>query len=251
MPDEVKDAQSQDNAEDTSSDKGTEHKDDPLQKTEQKLASWIGRIEAQQKKDREAIIAKLNELNVSRETFQPQQPGNAQQSGTNELNQKWGERLLNGDVAGVLDEYTTLRQQAEKALAQRAQSQMDKTMNDMAEIPIFKDVKDRVRQLAGNLIGQGYSPQDAVAFAFQTCKAEHLEKLISGGGQSTDTSSLETLGGGSMREDAGATKGKLPPELKRAFERDRSQTIGGKPMFKDEKDYIAHLSPAIRKQYGL
>lgn len=249
MPEE-KEAQGEKKAEDTSSDKKEAQKEDPLAKFDQKYGSWIGRLEAQQKKDRETILSALNELKAAKEQppanpFQQQE----QPSGIKALNDKFAEKILQGNVIEALDEYTTLKKNAEEMLVKRTQTEMNKLLSTLEENePIFKNVKNDVIQVAGNLVGQGYSPQDAVAFAWERSQAGYYKKLIASGG-GLDPSSLETTTGGSQHEDAGSRKGKLNAEGKKAWEKNKDVKVGGKPLFKDEAEFIAQMNPRVRERF--
>lgn len=247
MPEEVKDAQDQSKVADTSSDKKEVQKDDPLAKFDQKYGSWIGRLEAQQKKDRESILSKLDEINRNREQSPPNNPlqqGMEQPSGTDSLNNRWAEMILQGKVLEVLREHKELDAKATDTLSRRNVSERDRIVSALEEKePIFKDIKKDVVQIADNLIGQGYSPPDAVAFAFERSQAAYYKKLAGvGGGGDIDPSSLETQTGGSRREDAGAKRGKLNAEGKRAFEKNKSH-------FKDEAEFISAMSPRVRERF--
>uniref|UniRef100_A0A6M3XWM6 Uncharacterized protein n=1 Tax=viral metagenome TaxID=1070528 RepID=A0A6M3XWM6_9ZZZZ len=244
MPDDVKDALGDvKDTKDTSTEtKDDAAKDDPIKKIDQKFSSWMGRIEAQQKEDRRTILAKLD-------TFQatPQQSQDytekRESSGMKALNDQWAERILQGDVSSVLEEYTTLRRSAEDTLSKRNANELGRLIANLEEgnTKYIKEVKADVQKMSANLVGQGYSPQDAVAFAYEKSRADHLDRMVSGG-DGFDPSSLETLSGGSRHEDVGAKKGKLNAEGKKAFEKNKSY-------FKDDADFIASMSPRVKERF--
>jgi len=244
MPDPEKDAQDTKDVKDTSGDKKEAAKDDPIKALEQKFASWTGRLEAQQKQDRETIKVLREELAEARKPAIQPNTGH-QDSAMKAMDDKWAERILQGDVAGVLEEYTNLRRTAEEILSRKNVTELDMALSGLEEknVKYIKEVKDGVRKVAASLLGQGYSPQDAVAFAYEKARADHLDKLVgSSGDAGFDSASLETSTGGSKHEDAGARKGKLNSEGKKAWEKNKTY-------FKDEAEFIATMSPRVRERF--
>jgi len=227
---------------DTPSDPKDAAKDDPIKKIEQKFSSWVGRLEAQQKKDRETILSKLDTLSTPPQQL-PDYTERNESSGMKALNDKWAERILQGDVAGVLEEYTSLRRSAEDTLSKRNTNELGRLIANLEEgnTKYIKEVKADVQKMSANLVGQGYTPQDAVAFAYEKSRADHLDRMVSGGDE-FDPSSLETLSGGSRHEDVGSKKGKLNAEGKKAFEKNKA-------FFKDDAEFIASMSPRVKERF--
>jgi hypothetical protein len=212
----------------------TEPKQDDPPKWVNDIFTRIGRVDAETKKRFDALEARL---------VRPDPPP-AKEGASDELNQKYTEQVLQGNFTGAVDDYMSKRRQAEEVLAKRNQTAMDRIISDMedAKVPYFGEVKDSIKKTAANLIGQGYSPQDAVAFAYEKGRADHLHKLVSGKTEDFDSASLETSGGGSVREDSGAKKGKLNAEGKKAFEKNKAY-------FKDEAEFIASMSSLPKQRF--
>jgi hypothetical protein len=236
MPDEVKDdadkakVASQDQAKD-------DKKEEAPPKWVNDLFTRIGRVDAETKKRFETLEGKIESgLRVRQES--------ESKGSEDPLNKKYTEQVLQGDFTGAVDDYMTRRRQAENALAQREQKAVDKLLSDMeeAKAPYFGEVKDGIKKVAGELVRQGYSPQDAVAFAYEKNRADYLHKKVSGETPEFDSASLETSGGGSVREDSAMKKGKLNADGKKAWEKNKAY-------FKDEADYISHMSPLVRQRF--
>lgn len=215
-------------------------KDDPP-KWVNDLFTRIGRVDAENKKRFEALESRFETMSVSRETSHASPSG-----GADDLNQKYTERVLQGDFTGAVDDYMAKRRQAEEILNKRNHSKIVEIVSHMEDAPHFKDVKAEVQKIASDFVfNRGYSPEDAVGYAYEKARADHLSKLLAaGGGAATglDSASLETSGGGSVREDSGAKKGKLNAEGRKAFEKNKAY-------FKDEGEFIASMSPLVKQRF--
>ena len=97
-------------------------------------------------------------------------------------------------------------------------------------------------KIAKQAIRQGVPPQWAADHAYHKALSEHLSS--SGREENEDGGRLSMLEGG--RQQRKQTGQKLPERFKEAAKRDIAKGV-----FKDEKDYIANLSPQIREQYGI
>lgn len=240
MPDEVKDdaGKVKDQASQDQSVKDGDKKPDDPPKWVNDLFTRIGRADAETKKRFEALESKLT---ARQEERHPVGNGSAEMDAEN---QKLTERLLQGDPVSVVSEIVDKRERAKEILAQRNQDKLDTLIGKLEDAPLFKEVKDRVLEIATEFVfKRGYSPEDALGYAYEKSKADHLMKIVSsGGGPGFDSGSLETSGGGSRREDAGEKKGKLNAEGKKAWEKDKAY-------FKDEAEFISKMSPLVRQRF--
>jgi len=209
-------------------------KDDPP-KWVNDLFTRIGRVDKETKDALKALKGDIEGLRGQRET----PPKDKAETDNKDL-----ERILQGDLT-VIDERINQREKAKEMLAKQNETALNRIISEMeeAKVPYFAETKKGIRETAATLIVQGYSPQDAVAFAYEKNRADHLHKLVSGNtGPGFDSANLETSGGGSQREDAGAKKGKLNAEGKKAWEKNKAY-------FKDEAEYIAAMSPLVRQRF--
>lgn len=247
MPDEVKDdaGKVKDQASQDQSGGGEKKPEDPP-KWVNDLFTRIGRVDAETKKRFEALESKLT---ARQEERHPASNGNAEMDAEN---QKLTERLLQGDPVSVVSEIVDKRERAKEMLAQRNQEKLNTLMDRLEDAPLFKDVKDKVREVATEFVfRRGYSVEDALGYAYEKAKADHLMKIHLGGNGSPgfDSASLETSGGGTRRQDAGEKKGKLNSDGKAAFEKNKNVMIDGKLAFPDEATFISSMSPLVKQRF--
>lgn len=214
------------------------------EKDQHRIASALGRFlknQGDQEKFNQQVLNTLNQLqeNLSR----PQETQNMHPD-VSKLNEDWQNRILSGDVVGVLDEFSSLKQRAETEISQANANKVNSLVGGLSEEPFFNDLEKGVREMAMSLVQQGKDPQTAVDLAYNKARGNYLAGLVANV-HKTNPSALKMARGGSKANDAGS-KGKLPPAFKERAAKDISDGL-----FKDEAEWIANLSPAIRKQHGI
>ena len=160
------------------------------------------------------------------------------------LNEKWQNEILAGNVVGVLDEYTNLLSTHQRNVTDSQQAELSRSLADFDEQPFFAEMKADVRKTAETYVRKGVAPSVAVELAYNKHKAEFLSGIVATVNKS-NPASLEFMKGGGKKPpgDTDYSK-KLPEDLEAAFQRD-------KKLFKDRKDYLAHMSPRVKTQYGI
>jgi hypothetical protein len=213
---------------------GGKRQDDPP-KWVNDLFTRIGRVDAETKKRFETLESKFDGLR----THKPD--GDVK---PDDINRELTERILGNDPMGAIESVIAKREKAKEMLVKQDQAKLEKLIGGLDEAPLFKDVKEKVREIAADFVfKRGYSPEDAVGYAYEKARADFLmTKFVGGNTGGIDSGSLETSGGGSVREDTGAKKGKLNAEGKKAWEKN-------KPYFKDEAEFIASMSSQVRARF--
>lgn len=200
------------------------------QKINQKLTETI-----------DGLTGKLSELTMSQPYIAPQ---STDLTGLDKINEKLQERILGGDVVGALDEYNQLNQRAQDNLSKMNKGKVDNILGTLKEQPFFEDIKDTVQKNAYGLVAGGYSPEDAASYAFEKARADFQGTLLATL-HTQNPGALETLRGGKPTPPP-EEKGKLPPDVEAACQRDINAEI-----VKDKDEWIANLAPALRAQYGV
>ena len=241
--------------------KDTPPADEPKEKDPiQQIKSWVGRIEAQSKEDRNVVKAALQTMQeVSRKLDEDIERRNTNLYQNNEytgyqrfndpslqkINEDWQNRILAGDVVGVFDEYMALSNQAKDNLTKTNRNKVDKLLGDYANEPFFPNIKNEVHAMAYELVAKGKSPEDAVELAYAKKESAFTKGIVATINKQSPQS-LEFLKGGKGKTGESQTKGKLPDNLKAAAKRDIEEGI-----FKDEKEYMDNLSPQVKEKYGI
>ena len=218
-----------------------------------RISSALGRAlkdMGEQKKLNQQLTEVVKQMSEKIDSLTPTQPYvptqdvSVNQTGLEKLNEKWQERILSGDVVGVLDEYNQLNKQAQENLSKLNKGKVDNILGTLKEKPFFDDVKDVVRENAYTLVSNGYSPEDATSYAFEKARADFQAKLLASL-NAQNPGALETLRGGKASPPP-EEKGKLPPNVEAACQRDIQAGI-----VKDRAEWIANLAPALKAQYGV
>jgi len=212
-------------------DKGKDKPFSPEQ--EQYIGSWMGRII--KKQIEESIVPLVNQA-ASRPTYSPQ---NDSGDVLKKFNEEVSEQLFTDPVAAIQKVMRAI--DASKTQLTNAQTvQVDKAITSFSEDPLYKDIYQDVKAIAHERAGKGYPADAAADYAFTKAKLNYMEKKSSPGDEGGFSLSD---GGRSIR----TTKTpKLPQEFKKAAARDIA-----KGLFKNEAEYIAGLSPAIRAKYDI
>lgn len=153
------------------------------------------------------------------------------------LNEKLSNQILGGDPDGAVREILERVRKEEKELSQKKQDAIELEMEKFKDDPLFKRTKDDIKKIATEALKNGYPPAPAVEMAVSKAGRHYLE--------STDKEyNLGMVGQGKPPTRTKATK--MPGELKKAAERDIRDGF-----FKDEAEYLAALSPAMKERYGI
>lgn len=163
------------------------------------------------------------------------------QTALDKFNEQLQEKIFSGNVTGAMAMYNQVNEQTKTNLAKNQQTQTAKAIASYSDRPYYKEIYQNMTKIAQEAVGKGFPPDAAAEHAYEKAKAGHFEKQLGGG---KDTDGLEMLTGG--RRTSTTKTPKLPPAFKEAYARDKA-----KGLFKDEQDYINHLSPRVREAHGL
>lgn len=212
------------------------------EKDQHRIASALGRFLKKQG-EQEKFNKQMMDVVSNLEQHLANPPKNTNPDVT-KLNEDWQNRILNGDVVGVLDEFTSLKSRAETEISQANISKVNQLMEGLSEQAFFGDIEKAVRETSISLVQQGKDPQTAVDLAYNKARADYFGGLLAHVNK-TNPNALKLAKGGSKPE-TGEPKGKLPDDFKKRAEKDIADKL-----FKDEAEWIANLSPQIRKQLGV
>lgn len=212
------------------------------EKDQHRIASALGRAlkkQGEQDKFNKQVMDTLSKL----EQHLSNPPKNTHPD-VAKLNEDWQNRILSGDVIGVLDEFSSLKTKAETEISQSNMNKVNQLMEGLSEEPFFGELEKVVRERSASLVQQGKDPQTAVDLAYNKARADYFGGLVASV-HKTNPNALKLAKGGS-KPDTEGSKGKLPEDFKKRAEKDIAEGL-----FKDEADWIASLSPQIRKQLGV
>ena len=212
-------------------DKGKDKPFTPEQ--EQYMGSWMGRII--KKQIEESIVPLVNQV-ASKPTYSPQ---NDSGDVLKKFNDEISEQLYTDPVAAIQKVINAIKA-SETQLTKAQTVQVDKAITSFSEDPLYKDIYQDVKAIAHERAGKGYPADAAADYAFTKAKLNYMEKKSGPG----DEGGFDLSDGGRQTRNTKAPK--LPLEFKKAYERDKS-----KGLFKNEAEYIAGLSPAIRAKYDI
>jgi len=202
----------------------------------QRIASWLGRVEADTKKQREAydnLASKIEELSSSKKK---PEFGDDDQA---KFNEKLHEMILDGRVMEAVSIINDVQKQAKDQLKAADRKKFDTAIQAVADDPIMKDktLSEQVKQRAAELMNDNLPATAAVNMAKMEAENNFLRNA--GGG----AKSLELLGSGGHRPPPAGEK-KLPDLAEQAYQK-------AKDLFKDRQEYIDNLDPRVREQWGL
>ncbi len=231
--------QQQDQDQDDQSQQDKEPKSPFSSEQEQYMGSWLGRIVAKQLDEK--VMPHLNK--------EPAPAPAAVDSGIPtegdaivKFNEKLAEKAFGGDFLGAVQMANEVQNKAKSNVTSLQKVQTDKLIVSYSEKPYYKDLFSEMKDIAHEKVALGFPPEVAVELAYVQTKVDLLEKKLSGGQEDTD--SLEMLSGG--KRSKSTKKVTLPPSLKAAAERDIAAGY-----YKTEEEWIAALSPQVRKANGL
>ncbi len=196
---------------------------------EQYLGSWFGRIVAKQLDDR--LPAKPNDDDY----VAPPEGGNAP---IDQFNEQLSQGLLGDNPLGAIQKAMNVVEAAKNNQNKTQKIQTDKAITAMSDQPYYKDIYQDMQKIAHEAAGK-MEPSMVADYAYTKAKANFMETQAN-----PDNSDLGLLPGG--KRVVIKKTGKLPDQFKQAFERDKA-----KGLFKDEAEYIKHLSPEIKERYGI
>jgi len=210
-------------------DKGKEKPFTPDQ--EAYIGSWLGRIV---KKQIDESIVPLIKTNIERPNLNAGNPNDV----LKRFNEELSEEIFTNPL-GAIQKAVNAIEASKTQLTKTQTVQVDKAITTFSEEPLYKDIYQDMKTIARDAVAKGYPPEPAAEYAFAKAKAAYFEKKIGsdGGG------GLDLADGG--RPTRTAKTPKLPAEFKKAAARDIERGL-----FKNEQDYIDHLSPNIRAKYG-
>ena len=200
----------------------------------QRLGSWMGRMVAEQIDKK--VVPLLNQQRGPLSGGVVQPPPQSLQ----DLNIKLQDMIFSGKVTEALDAYVTLKNADAVQTTARKSADTRQALTSYSEKPDYKEIYPEMEKLAIQYVSQGFPPAAAAQVAYSEARAQHLEGRLS----DTDTSRLNMTTSGTPR--TGTKKVSLPDRFKKAAARDIAAGV-----FKDEADYIRHLSPDVRKRYGI
>lgn len=200
---------------------------------EQYMGSWMGRII---KKQFDESIVPLIEGQQRQPAFTPSGEGNA----LTKFNEEITEQFFGGDPLGAFNKMQQVSQTAKSNLSESNKKAANTAITGYSEDPLYKEIYADAQRITHEAVANGHPPEAAADYGIQKAKVLFFEKRDANlGNEGLDMS----VSGIQQRQTKTV---KLPPEFKKAFERDKE-----KGLFKDEADYIKHLSPTIRAKYGI
>jgi len=198
---------------------------------EQYIGSWLGRIVSKQFDEK--VTPMLQEL-------KPSAPPPPSPNVVEDFNKSLQDMIFSGDVVGAFERYSTAKAQQETNLTQAQETATNKAITTYSEDPLYKEIYDDVKERANKLVKDGFPPIPAARTAMAEVKAGYLERKLTGDPEG----SLGMLGGGIRTKTTKAVK--LPPEFKAACAKGIKDGL-----WKDEKEYIADLSPRVKAKLGI
>lgn len=156
----------------------------------------------------------------------------------NKLNEELSNKMFGGDVVGTVNQILDAREKNVKELSDKKQALLTAEMEKYESQPMFAETKLDIERLAAEALAKGFPPAPAVEIAYEKAtknfvlnKDPEYKLSMSGAGKQTPTNTK---------------KAKMPAALKEAASRDIRDGF-----FKDEAEYLANQSPAIKEKYGI
>jgi hypothetical protein len=190
-----------------------------FEKYTEKLTSHFGRIVTKQ----------------FEEKFMPKIEAN--QVDPEKLNEQLSNKLFGGDVNGTVREIIEKYDNEKKSVMTEKQKLITEEMEKFADKPLYKETEDTIRKIADEALAKGFPPAPAVEMAYEKAGRQYLQN------KDPEYKLGMSTGGAPPKRTKNA---KMPRELKEAAERDIRDGF-----FKDEKEYLAELSPQMKAKYGV
>ena len=213
-----------------------QQQDEPRQpftpEEQQFIGSWMGRMV--KKQIEESILPEIQRL-------QPQAPQQMQGSpdALAKFNETLQEKIFSGDVMGAFRMMQQVQDTAKIQITKQQKVAADRAITQYSDKPFYKDVYQDMQKIAHEAVGNNYPPEVAAELAYNKAIAQ---RSINKAKQ--DPSKLTVLSGGGKGPKVQTPK--LPDAFKAAAKRDIA-----KGLFKNEAEYIDHLSPQVRQKYGI
>ena len=192
---------------------------DMFEKQSDKLTSHFGRIVSKQFEEKYMPQIKENQVD------------------TEKLNEQLSNKLFGGDVNGTVRDIIKKVNDEDKIVVQEKQKLITAEMEKFADQPLYKETEDSIKKIANEAIAKGFPPAPAVEMAYEKAGRQYL--------QNKDPEYKLGMSSGSKPQKRTKTA-KMPSELKAAAARDIADGF-----FKDEAEYLAELSPAMKAKYGV
>lgn len=206
---------------------------------QQQIASMVGRIVANQLQEKVVPLVQSQGAKTVNPTA-PEVPSNLK-----ELNETLQNMIFEGKVTDAFQTYINLQSQASQDASTRKNAEIKRALTGFAEDPNYKALYVDAESRALRLGAQGYPAIAAAHQAMAEAKAAHFEKVATTRGEDDDMKlGMSTGSGGKGTRNTKSKIDKTP--FKAAAARDIAAGV-----FKDEAEYIAHLSPEIRARYEL
>jgi len=213
------------------------------------LKAEIGRMRkssADQAKINQSILDRLEALSGNappgNQNFGNTQPGNP----LAQLNERWQEQILSGNVVDVLDEYNSMVRKNNQEISTTNKRKITAILGQLEEAnPFVKDIKGDIHTTALELVGKGYTPEDAASFAFEKHRGDYLSGLVAMIQQDNPhiISTLKPSGGGVRPK---GDSGKWPDKAEKAYQRDKNAGI-----VKDRKEWTDATDPRVLGALGI
>lgn len=204
----------------------------------QRITSWIGRVEANTKKQNEMFA----ELSQKLDTLSNKGPkfGEDDQA---KFNEKLHTMILEGKVMEALKLVNNVNEEAKKRIKAADTKMLDEAIMGFADEPVMKneDLAKEIRSLAESMVKNGHDPRTAVNLAKTQVENKALKTMLTSG----QRGSLDLLSKSGGRQ-AHVEDKKLPPQAEAAFQRAMS-----KGLFKDRDEYLKYLDPRVREAWGV
>lgn len=229
------DSQVQDQVDTQQADQQQDEPQTPFTPEQQQfIGSWMGRMVKKQLE--ESILPEIQKLQPQQTL--PQLPG----QGTDALakfNETLQEKIFSGDVMGAFRMMQQVQDTAKIQITKQQKVAADRAITQYSDKPFYKDVYQDMQKIAHEAVGNNYPPEVAAELAYNKAIAQ---RSINKAKQ--DPSKLTVLSGGGKGPKVQTPK--LPDAFKAAAKRDIA-----KGLFKNEAEYIDHLSPQVRQKYGI
>ena len=215
--------------------------DDPLAKLEQSTKSWLGRQE-KSIRDLTELVTGIAENQNREPVYTTPQP---QTDEVGNLNEKWQNEILSGNVIGVLDEYQNLNTQAQTTLRSQNLQKVDNFMSALKDDPLYEKIKDSASKVAKQLVLDGsHTPATAVKEAYLTAKTHELEGVITKVNQ-VNPGMLETIRAGGSKPTT-TVPNKFDPKVEARIEQDIADGV-----FANRQEWIAAANPRLKESLGI
>lgn len=210
--------------------------DPPEFLTKEQAGSWFGRIASKQLEEK--ILPMMQQMSDKIESMGT--PKEMPLNPVNQMDEELTELILSGKTTEALERFTRAKEQAKSDLSNKQTNEVNKLVVSYSEDPIYDSIQSDMDKIAKEKVKEGWPPKAAVIHAREVAEKNMLNTKLYG----EPHEGLEMSSGG--KATPRTKKVELPTIYKQACERDIADGI-----VKDEKEFIAMLSPKIKKMYDL